>query len=208
MQSNVVMPALQQGGVVSVQLRGHPVMQECEFFLLDDVAEMVEVLPEIVNRLPGEALTLGAIRPLCGGVPRSDVLPELFHVADGQQAGRKLVIEAQLLVEAPHPDGVLERLAVTADDGLCRTSGYGNHVEVELRRPRPVQAQLLFAKMPAFLQGAEVEEIEHDRLLDLVGVVAGQDHPGDMRLHEFDVAGRVGKRIRAQQGLCEACVES
>ncbi len=61
--------------------------------------------------------------------------------------------------------------------------------------------------MLALLERAEVEEVEHDRLLDLVGVIAGEDHPGDMCLHEFDVVGGMGKRAFAQQRLDEARID-
>ena len=190
-----VVESLQQGCLVPGQLGSRPAMQESKFFLVNDVAEMVEVFPEIVNRLPGEALTFAVVRSLRSGVPCSNSLAEFFHVADAQQAGRKLPVEEQLLVKTQHLHRILQRLAVTADNRFCRGSRYRNDVEIELRRPRLVQAQLLLAEMPAFLQGAEIQEIQHHGLLDLVGVVACEDHPGDVRLHEFNVVCRVGKRI-------------
>jgi hypothetical protein len=48
-------------------------------------------------------------------------------------------------------------------------------------------------------ESAEVEETEVDRLLDLVNVVAGEEHVGDVRLDELDVAGGVGIRLSAQK---------
>jgi hypothetical protein len=53
--------------------------------------------------------------------------------------------------------------------------------------------------MLALLERAEVQEVEHDRLFDLVGEVACQDDPGNMCLDEFDVLGAMFKRLRAQQ---------
>ena len=57
-----------------------------------------------------------------------------------------------------------------------------HHVQVELRRGAPVEAQLLLAVVAARCQRAEIEERQAHRLLHLVGVVAGEQHPGDVRL--------------------------
>ena len=47
--------------------------------------------------------------PLCSSVSCSDILTEFFHVADGQQAGSQLAIEAQVLVERSWDSSFLER---------------------------------------------------------------------------------------------------
>ncbi len=192
---------------MSVDFVGHPVVQERVFLLVDDAAEMVEVLPEEMNGLPDEALPVGRVRLPRRRVPRSDILAELLHVAGGKKPGRQLPVETQILIEAPHPDGILERFALAADHRFLGRSGYRNDVEIDLGRRGLVQAQLFLAKVPALLQRAEIEEVEHDRLLDLVGVVAREDDPGDVRLHEFDVVGGVGERIFPQQRPDEARVD-
>jgi hypothetical protein len=43
------------------------------------------------------------------------------------------------------------------------------------------------------LERAEIDEVEMDRLLQLVGIVAGKHHPGDVGLDELD--SRAGVRI-------------
>lgn len=45
--------------------------------------------------------------------------------------------------------------------------------------------------MLPFFQGGEVEKAEIHRLLELVDKVSGQQHVGDMGLHQFDLRGRV-----------------
>ncbi len=182
-------------------------MQEGEFRLVDDATEMIEVFPEIVNRLPNETLLFRRVRAIRGGMARGDILTEFFHVGDGQQARLELPVQPQVLVETQHLHRVFERLAVTADNGFVRRSQDRHDAEIYLRRPRPVEAQFFFAKMLAFLQRAEIEKVEHYRLLDFVGVVTGKDDPGDVRLHEFDVIGGVGERIFPQQRPDEARVD-
>jgi hypothetical protein len=159
-----------------------------------------------MNGLPDEALPVGRVRPCCGCMTGGDVLPELLHVGDGQQSVRELAVETQGLVEAHHLHRVLEYFAVAADGWLVRRPRDRNDLQVQFRRPRPVEPKFLFAIMLALFQRAEIEEVEYDRLLDLVGVVAGEDYPGNVRFQQFDVAGGMGERVFPQQRLYEACV--
>ena len=51
--------ALVQRSLVFRDRGAHPAMQESELLVVDDAAEMVEILAEIVDRLPDQALTIG-----------------------------------------------------------------------------------------------------------------------------------------------------
>ena len=184
-----VVEALPQRGLVLPEFAFGPVPQETILVIREHLAKVVEVLPEIMNGPADEASPFARVRTVCRSMAGGDVLPEFLHVGDGQKARLKLAVEAQVLVEAQHFHGVLERFAVAADDGFVCRSRDGNDLQVQLRRPWTVQPHFFFTVMPAFFQRAEVEEVEYDRLLDLVSVVARKDYPGDVRFEEFDIAG-------------------
>ena len=61
-----------------------------------------------------------------------------------------------------------------------------DHVQVDVGGEPTVEPQLLVAEMPPARERGEVEKPEAHRLLDLVDPLAGEEHPGDMRLHELD----------------------
>ena len=57
-------------------------------------------------------------------------------------------------------------------------AAHGRHAEVQVRGIPAIQAQLLLAAGPALRERRIVEETQPDRLLDLVGVRPGEQHPG------------------------------
>ena len=63
----------------------------------------------------------------------------------------------------------------------------------------PVEPHLVFTVAPAQLGCAEVEAVEADRLLQLVRVAVGQEHPRHVGLHHLDRARRVGIGLRARE---------
>ena len=138
----------------------------------------------------------------------SDVLAEFLHVADHETSGTELAIEPQVLVETPHPDGVLQRFAFAVQLRGIRCARDRHHVDVDIGGPRSIQPDLFLTKMPALVERAEVEKIEHEWFLDLVRVVARQNDPGDVSLHEFDVVGRMRKCLRPQQRFDQAGIRA
>ena len=99
----------------------------------------------------------------------------------GQQFGRQFplflqAIEKLVLAELPHLDGVFESLALAAKDRSFRCPGDGHHLQIQVFREPPVESQLLLAEMFSAIESGEVQEAEIHGLLDLVGVVTGQDH--------------------------------
>ena len=203
-----VVEPLPQRRRVLFELVFRPVSQEAKLVLAQDIAEVIEVFPEIVHGLPEEALPVGGVRAFGGGMACRDAFTQLLHVRDREQPVGELPVETQVLVETQHLHRVFECFAVAADDGFVRRLGNRNDLQVQFRPPRSVQAQLLLAEVQALFQRAEIKEVEHDRFLDFVGIVAREDDPGDVRLHEFDVVRRVRKRFRAQQRFDQAGIRA
>jgi hypothetical protein len=94
------------------------------------------------------------------------------------------------LGKAPHLERVLDRLPGPAHTRSVGTVDDGNYAEIEPGRGAAVEPQLLFAEETTLLERAEIEEAEVHRLLDLVGVLAGEEYPRDMRFDQLDRSGR------------------
>ncbi|OIQ95904.1 hypothetical protein GALL_220370 [mine drainage metagenome] len=111
---------------------------------------------------------------------------------------RQPVIERRLR-EAAHLHRVFERPRCFggAKDRRRFRAENGHHLQIELRRQPPVQAQLFFAVEAPRRQRREVEEAEIHRLLDLVGVIARQQDVGDVGLDLLDTCNRmrIARRI-------------
>src|SRR5207244_1453571 len=62
----------------------------------------------------------------------------------------------------------------------------------------PVEADLVFASDDPPLEAGKVQEAKIDRLFDLVGEPAGQQHPGDVGFVQTDVVSRmrIGRRLQ------------
>ena len=86
-----------------------------------------------------------------------------------QLAAHQHPVEPRLLGELDHLDRVFDDLAAAGEHGRCRRTDDGNDFQVKRRRQPPVQAQFLFTEKAALFEGAEIEETQVDRLLDLVG---------------------------------------
>lgn len=71
--------------------------------------------------------------------------------------------------------------------------------QIHLRAEPPIEAQLLCAVGAAALDGGEVQEAEVHRLLELVGVTAGEQDPRAVRFVETHIVGRRVVGIGSQQ---------
>jgi hypothetical protein len=130
------------------------------------------------------------------------VQPAGARAAVGQVAGGK----------AAHSDRVLDGRPAAAEPRRRLGSGDPHHVHVKLLRGAPVQPDLLLAEVLPGLQRAEVDEAEGDRLLQLVGKLAGEQDAGDMGLDQRDRAagrraqmpaqGRHQRRVSRQRATC------
>ncbi len=118
--------------------------------------------------------------------------------------------EQAVLGEFTHLDGIFDGRSVTSKARLCPAAPDGDHFQVKFRRESPVQAQFLGAKMFSPGKRREIHEAEIDRLFDLVGVIPGKNHPGDMRFDDREVLDGMGVERRILQrpdqfiaaGLC------
>jgi len=57
-----------------------------------------------------------------------------------------------------------------------RRPGDRHHLQIQFFRQASIEPELLLAEMLSAIEGGEVQEAEIHGLLDLVGVVTGQDH--------------------------------
>ncbi len=110
-------------------------------------------------------------------VEGGDAARQRVDLGRAERAGLHHAAEQRVLPEAAHLDRVVDRLAVAADSRVHLAARQRHHLEVELRRGAAVQPQLLLAIEVSCLQRAEIEKAEIDRLLELVGIVAGEQHP-------------------------------
>ena len=124
---------------------------------------------------------------------------DLIGVCAGQLAAVEHALEHPGLVELSHSDRVLDGLSITADARVCGLPGDGNNIQVQLGREAPVQPQLLLAAEAALLERREIQKAEIQRLLELIRVLAGQEHVRDVGLDMFDLARRMGIANRVQQ---------
>jgi hypothetical protein len=189
------------------QLLFGPVPQECEVVVTDDAIKVIEILANEVFRLLDQPLAIAPVWSIGRRMALCNITTEFLHVGDRQQTGSQLCVETQGLVEATHPYGILERLAVAAEMRLAIASGYRHDIEVNFRSPGLVEPDLFVATEFAFLEAAEVQEVQRQRLLDLVGEVSGENDPRYMGLDEFDVVGGMVESRGFQQCLDEAVVD-
>ncbi len=105
-------------------------------------------------------------------------------------AARELGRQHALLRQAPHPHRRLARPGLAADAVVAVPLGDFDDAQVHLGTEPPIEAQLLVAVGAAPLDGGEVEKPEVHRLLELVGIGAGEQDPRAVRLVKTHVVGR------------------
>ena len=107
-------------------------------------------------------------------------------------------VEQLALVELAHADGVFKRLTFATDYRLVGGAGDWHHIQIQVRGQAGVQTQFLLAEMLAASQGGEIEKPEIHGLLDLIGVVAGEDHLRDVGLKNLKIGDRVVVQRRSR----------
>ena len=163
-------------------------------------ADRVEVLPrdpqDRVRRPEARALA----RRLDAAVESGDLRGQRVDVGGTQRAGCQHPARERLLRELAHLHRVLDDGPITTNDRPVDAAGDRDDVEIDRRREPAIEAQLLLAVELPLREGREVQEPEVDRLLDLVGVRARQQHVRDVRLQVPDALaagpedGGVGER--------------
>src|SRR4029078_1211349 len=85
-------------------------------------------------------------------------------------------------VKLLHLNCIVDNGAFATHNEATLVASDRDDADVKIRRQPAIQTQLFRAELTASLQSRSVDEIELDRLLDLVGVRSRQDHPGNVRL--------------------------
>ncbi len=154
-------------------------------------ADLFEVLPHRRDYGFGSAERMVGGHPWGGQVELGDPLGQRIDVSVAQfSAGLHLGHQLRL-GEFAHLQHVLDRLAGTIQLGRLDATGNRQHFQIKVGRQALVQAQFFLAEVFAGAQLGEVEEAEIDRLLELVGIGAGQDDPGNMRLDDLETIHRM-----------------
>ncbi len=113
------------------------------------------------------------------------------------------VVEAVFALETAHLHRVVDRRARPAEHGQGGRAGDRNDLEVQLRRRAPVERELALAEMPACVERGEIEKAQVDRLFQLVGGVAREQHARDMRFDQADLGARMHGVERTPQSAQE-----
>ena len=129
---------------------------------------------------------ISCVRPghLGAGMEVGQPLRQPVQVLGLQGAGGQLLAQQGAGREFMHAQRIFDRRAFAVQPRRGGRAVDGHHVHVEIRRQPPVQPQFLEAQAPARGQLAEIQERQLDRLLDLPGEGAVQQHPRDMCLHD------------------------
>ena len=164
--------------------------------LLDDPQQLVEVLRH--PPLHGQDW-----HPTRRDSPRARVklrqhASQRDDLAALELAALELRRQRAALVVPAHLDQIVDRARIVLFGQFqsvgCR--GERAHTEIQIGRQPTVQPHLLAAHLVAPLGRAVVQEREHQGLLELVGEIAGEKHPRDVRLADLHPGRPVGIEIR------------
>jgi hypothetical protein len=124
---------------------------------------------------------------------------EILELRRFEPARLEPAVEPGVVGKAAHADRRLGLRLRRAHPPAAGRGARADEIEVELRREPAVEPKLLLAVMPASFPLAEIEEAEIQRLLELAGVLAGQEDPRDVCLDQLDALGRPRPRGRLLQ---------
>jgi hypothetical protein len=103
-------------------------------------------------------------------------------------------IEAVLGAELPHADCVFLGVAGSAEAPATGCADKRDDIQVEVRSSATVEPDLGIAALTAEREGREVDEAVVHGLLELVSVVTGESHHGEVRLQYLDTPHGMGVR--------------
>ena len=103
-----------------------------------------------------------------------------------------------VLWELAHPDGVFDRGTSAIDPWSFRRTADGHDVQVQLGRQTLIQLQLQFATGAATLKCRVIEKVESNRFFDLVGALASEQDPRDVRFLHTQNVDSMRERFRPQ----------
>ena len=172
------------------------------------LADLREVLPHRRHHRHRVAKAVAWLRHRRALVEGGDVAGEAVEQRRLELPGREPRLEQRGLIETAHPDEVVERgrargcsidTLIANAHPLLRLP-YRHHRLVKLRHRAPVQAQLRLARLASAFHRAEIQEAQIERLLQLPGMLAGEQHPRDVGLDQAHTTRRVGQHA----GLAQA----
>ncbi len=164
---------------------------------------LLEVLPGVAADdfdAPGGR---DVVASLGRGVERGDPACQLLQRFAPQVLAPEVLTERRAVGEPLHLHRPLDDLplALAPHPDRPTIAGHGDHPAIDLGCQPAVQADLLVAEVPAFLQRAVVDEAQSDGLLDLVDVRARQEDRRDVRLADLHRADRFGVGSGVREGL-------
>ena len=177
---------------------------------LQHCAQGVEVVARPAHRRRRVAPGLGLAGHRRARLERRHAPRQPGDVLRRQRAAPAHMVQPRCLVEAAHLHRELHRPQIVFGAGLAPAriawrADDGPHAQVDVGgRPvvlleAPVHADLGLAGVAPRGQCAEVHEREAHRLLDLVGELARQQHPGAVRFRQLDAVDGVCVARRLQQ---------
>ena len=129
-----------------------------------------------------------------GGEPER----ERIDVRGDERAGGDALAPQGAVGKAAHAHRDFEQPPGARERRPARPFADLDDVEVEIGCEAPVQAQLLVAQASPLGQRGEVEERQAQRLLELVGVRATEQHPRDRRLDQARRRAVLGRDLGAE----------
>ena len=112
---------------------------------------------------------------------------ESGEIAIQTTSGGKM-IEGLAVIEATHLHGILDRCTGSIEfDRSIRRPGDGDHAQVDVRRKRLIDLQLLHTSRLALCKSRIVEKGQPDRALDLQGALPEQKDGRGMRIDAADL---------------------
>ncbi len=133
---------------------------------------------------------------LRAGVEAGDLAAQRLHHRGIDRATCKPALERGRLGQALHLHGPFDDLTLFMHADSVAVASHRHNPEVHARSQAPIEANLLSAEMPAFLQRAEIQEPELHRLLDLVRIMTRQEDDGNVRMANLHRTDRMGIRGR------------
>ncbi len=141
------------------------------------------------------------------GVEGGDALRQCVDVPVIQGALPRQPVEQRFLGKAPHLDGVFDDGARGRAQPRCVAAPPDRRdFKVDPRRQAAIEAQFLLAVEAPLFQGAEIQKAEIERLLQLVGELAGEQDMGNVGFQLLDGLDRMRIARRGAQRLDKACL--
>ncbi len=146
-------------------------------------------------------------RSVAGGSDGAVLMVARHHVGKrageivGQRAVLLAVAEHRVLREAAHVHCPFDDLAAAAEVQLALVAHDRDKAEVDVGRVRPIDFHLAHGGRVPGVQRREVDEAQMHALAQLVGILADEKDPGDVRLDNVDggSARAVGRGVAEEE---------